>query len=222
MGEAFSDYFVVQIDPVIAVFFSAIVLAIALWIQFKAPRYVAWKYWFAVAMVAVFGTMMADVLHKVIGIPYSITTAAFAFGLFVIFLWWYHSEKTLSIHSITSKRRELFYWATVMATFALGTAAGDLTAYTLGMGYLMSGLFFLVLIAVPAVVYFKTKKAEVLWFWAAYILTRPVGASFADWFGKAPAIGGLGWGDGTVSLLLAVGIVVLVAVESRRIQRTAY
>jgi len=153
MGEATSDYLVHRFDPVIAVGFAGIVLAAALVLQFRARRYVPWIYWLAVVMVAVFGTMAADVLHIKFGVPYAVSTALFAVVLTVVFVAWHASEKTLSIHSIDTPRREAFYWATVMATFALGTAAGDLTATTLGLGYLTSGVLFAVLIAVPAVGY---------------------------------------------------------------------
>ncbi len=127
----------------------------------------------------------------------------------IIFSVWLSQEKTLSIHSITTPRRELFYWLTVIATFALGTAAGDMTATTMHLGYLVSGLVFAGLIAVPAVAY-RLSMNEILAFWFAYILTRPLGASFADWFGKPHGVGGLALGDGLVSLGFAILIVVFV------------
>ena len=149
MGEATSDYLVHRFNPEIAVVvgFTAFVAAMAL--QFSVRRYNSWIYWLAVVMVAVFGTMAADVLHVGLGIPYAVSTAFFAVVLAVIFVLWYRSERTLSIHSIYTRRRELFYWATVLATFALGTAAGDLTAKVVGLGYLVSGVMFAVVIAEP-------------------------------------------------------------------------
>ena len=117
------------------------------------------------------------------------------------------SEKTLSIHSIYTRRRELFYWATVMATFALGTAAGDLAAITLGLGYFASGVLFAVVFAVPALAYWLFGLNAILAFWFAYIVTRPLGASFADWLGRPHCLGGLGLGTGPVSLVLAIVIV---------------
>jgi uncharacterized membrane-anchored protein len=120
------------------------------------------------------------------------------------------SEKTLSIHSITTRRRELFYWATVIATFALGTATGDMTATTLRLGYLSSGVLFAVLIAVPALGYWLLGLNEILAFWFAYIVTRPLGASFADWMGKDQSLGGVGLGTGKVSVVLAILIIGLV------------
>jgi uncharacterized membrane-anchored protein len=157
-------------------------------------------------MVAIFGTMAADVAHVVLGIPYEVSTVCFAAALAVIFVVWYRSEKTLSIHSINTPRRELFYWATVMATFALGTAVGDLTAATLGLGYFSSGVLFAVLFAAPALAYWLFGLNEIAAFWFAYIMTRPLGASFADWFGK-PILGGLGLGDTKVALVLTILII---------------
>ncbi len=157
-------------------------------------------------MVAIFGTMAADVLHVVLGVSYLASTLFFSGALAVIFFAWYTVEKTLSIHSITTHRRELFYWATIMATFALGTAAGDLTAATFGLGYFPSAVLFAVLFALPALAYWLVGLNEIMAFWFAYIITRPLGASFADWFGK-PYLGGLGLGDTWVSLVLTILII---------------
>ena len=209
MGESTSDYLVFHINPYIAVVFGFVGLAIALVLQLMVRRYVAWIYWLAVVMVAIFGTMAADVLHVVLGVPYLVSSVFFALVLAVIFAIWYASEKTLSIHSITTLRRELFYWATIMATFALGTALGDLTAATFHLGYFASGILFAVLFALPFLAS-RRPGFEVLTFWIAYIMTRPLGASFADWFGK-PVLGGLGLGDEKVSLVLTVLIIGFVA-----------
>jgi uncharacterized membrane-anchored protein len=127
-----------------------------------------------------------------------------------VFWLWHRAEGTLSIHSIVTTRRELFYWATVLATFALGTAAGDLTAFTLHLGYRASALFFGVAILVPAVGYATKRVNPVLAFWAAYVLTRPLGASVADWLGKPRGLSGIGVGDGTVTVLSALLIAVVV------------
>ena len=189
MGEVTSDYFVFQINPIIAVALGGIGLVIALVLQFSVRRYVAWIYWLAIIMVAIFGTMAADVLHVALGVPYLVSTIFFMVALVVIFVVWYMSEKTLSIHSIYTRRREMFYWATVMATFALGTAAGDMTASTMGLGYFASGAMFAILIAIPALAYWLFGLNEILAFWLAYILTRPLGASFADWAGETAQYG---------------------------------
>lgn len=211
MGETTSDYLVTHMDPVIAVALGALGLVVALVLQFVVRRYVPWIYWLAAAMVAIFGTMAADVLHVALGIPYIASTAFFMVALAAIFVVWYMSEKTLSIHSIYTRRRELFYWATVVVTFALGTALGDMTASTLGLGYLASGVLFVVLIAIPALAYWLFGLNEIFAFWFAYIVTRPLGASFSDWLGRSQDHGGLGLGTGMVSLVLAILIVGLVA-----------
>lgn len=210
MGEVTSDYLVHRFNPVFAVALGAVGFAIAIVIQFLARRYVPWIYWLAVVMVAIFGTMAADVLHIGLGIPYLVSTALFSAALVLIFVTWNITEKTLSIHSILTLRRELFYWATVMATFALGTAAGDMTASTLRLGYFSSGVFFAVLIAVPALAYLRFGLNEIFAFWFAYILTRPFGASFADWVGRPASLRGLGLGTGQVSLVLTIFIIALV------------
>jgi uncharacterized membrane-anchored protein len=206
MGESTSDYLVYHINPYLAVALGGIGLLASLVLQFLVRRYVAWIYWLAVAMVAIFGTMAADVTHIVLKIPYQISTVFFAVALAIIFVVWHRSEKTLSIHSINTPRRELFYWAAVLATFALGTAAGDMTAATLGLGYFTSGVLFAVLFAVPALAYRLFGLNEIVAFWFAYIMTRPLGASFADWLAK-PILGGLGLGDAKVSLVLTILII---------------
>ena len=178
MGEATSDYSVRQIDPYLAVGLGAVAFAAALILQLRVRCYIAWVYWLAVVMVAIFGTMVADALQ---------------------------------IHHISTLRRDRFYWATVCATFALGTAAGDLTAYTFHLGFLASGILFAVVIAVPALAHRFAHLNAVAAFWFAYIITRPLGASFADWMGVPHALGGRDWGRGTVSLSLSVVIALLVA-----------
>ena len=220
MGETSSDFLVRAIDPVIAVLIGAVVFSIALVIQFATTRYVPWVYWLAVAMVSVFGTMAADVTHIVLGVPYLASTVTFAAALAIVFLVWHRSERTLSIHSITTRRRETFYWATVLVTFALGTAAGDMTATTLHLGYFASGVLFAVVIAIPALGYRFAGFNPVFAFWFAYITTRPLGASFADWMGVSHARGGLQWGTGLVSVALAVLIVAGVAVITVREKRS--
>ena len=211
MGETASDYLVRIMNPILAIALAGLVLAASLALQFSARKYVAWIYWAAVIMVSIFGTMAADVLHVGLGIPYVVSTIFFAVVLAVIFAVWYAKEKSLSIHSITTFRRELFYWATVLTTFALGTAVGDMAATTLHLGYLSSGILFAFLIAIPAAAYWKFGMNSIAAFWCAYILTRPLGASFSDWMGVSQVRGGLGWGTGPVSLVL-LGIIVLLVV----------
>ena len=207
MGEAFADFLAFRYGPVVTGVAGTVVFAAALALQFRTRRYRVWIYWFAVVMVAVWGTMVADGLHIELHVPYAASSTFFAVCLAVIFAAWYAAERTLSIHSITTPRREVFYWATVIATFALGTALGDLTATTLGLGFLASGILFTVVIAIPAVAYWKLRMNAVLAFWFAYVLTRPLGASYADWLGVPAAHGGVGLGRGLVALILTVFIV---------------
>ncbi|HZC07420.1 MAG TPA: hypothetical protein VE338_17430 [Ktedonobacterales bacterium] len=210
MGETTSDYLVYHINPYIAVTLGAGGLVISLLLQLYVRRYIPAIYWLAVVMVAIFGTMAADVVHIVLGVPYLDSSVFFAVVLAIIFAAWYASERTLSIHSIFTLRRELIYWATIMATFALGTAVGDMTASTLGLGYLDSGVLFAALFGLPALGYWLFKLNPIFAFWFAYIMTRPLGASFADWFGKPRNVSGLGWGTGLISVVLAALIIGLV------------
>ncbi|HEY6279942.1 MAG TPA: hypothetical protein VIX86_26830 [Streptosporangiaceae bacterium] len=207
MGESTSDFLVHRIDPVIAVGLGAVGLSVALVLQFARRTYSTWIYWLAVVMVAIFGTMAADVLHIRFHIPYTVTSTFFAITLAVIFVAWYMSERTLSIHSIYTRRREVFYWATVMATFALGTAVGDLTAYTLGLGYFTSAVVFAVVITIPGIAYRWLGLNAIAAFWSAYVVTRPLGASLSDWASVPHWRGGLAFGWGPVSVVLTVIII---------------
>ena len=214
MGEVLSDYLATKLGSALAVGLSFAALVISLVVQFRVRRYIAGVYWVAVVMVSVFGTMAADVLHSGLGVPYAVSTAGYAIALAIIFAMWYRMERTLSIHSVRTPRREAFYWAAVLATFALGTAAGDLTSQTLGMGALNSAILFAVVIAVPAVAHGRFGMNSILAFWFAYIVTRPLGASLADWM--AYGHGGLGWGQGPVTLgwaLAIAGFVVFLGVS---------
>jgi uncharacterized membrane-anchored protein len=166
-------------------------------------------------MVAVFGTMAADAVHVVAGISYTVTSIGYALAVGLVFLVWHRSQGTLDIHSILTRRREAFYWTAVLATFALGTAVGDLSAVTAHLGYLSSAVLYAVMIAVPLLAW-RVGADPVLTFWAAYVLTRPLGASIADWLGKPPDRTGLGWGDGPVTVAASALIVGLVAWSSRR------
>jgi uncharacterized membrane-anchored protein len=192
-------------------------IVVALRLQLRAREYRAPVYWFAVMMVAVFGTMVADAVH-IVGLPYSVTTPFYALVVAAIFFLWHRSEGTLSIHSITTRRRERYYWAAVLGTFALGTAAGDLTAIQLHLGFLESVYLFAFVIAVPALLWWRGVLGPVTAFWSAYVVTRPLGASFADWFGKSHLQTGLGMGDGTVSAVALVffvaGVAYLAATKS--------
>jgi uncharacterized membrane-anchored protein len=210
MGEVFSDFLVNRINPFIAVALGGMGLVASLILQFSVRRYVTWIYWLVVVMVSIFGTMAADVVHIGLGIPYGVSTIFFVVALTVIFVVWYAVEKTLSIHSITTRKREMFYWATVLATFALGTASGDLTAITMHLGYFSSGMLFTVLLVIPALAYWMFRINGIFAFWFAYIMTRPVGASFSDWISVSHSVGGLGLGKGPVSLVLTIIILIII------------
>ena len=217
MGEATSDFLIHRVGvtntpALVSVALAAgVALVLALGLQLSKGRYVAWTYWLTASMVAVFGTMAADGVHVQLGVPYVISSTFFAVVLAALFGVWWASERTLSIHSVCTTRRELFYWCVVMATFALGTALGDMTAITLHLGYLESGFLFAALIAIPAIGWWRFGLNEVVAFWFAYILTRPLGASFADWLAVPSSRGGVGLGYGAVALGLAIVIVALVA-----------
>ena len=219
MGEAMSD-FMGQHSVPIAGAVGIFGLAFALWLQFRSPEYRAVVYWFAVMMVAVFGTMAADGIHDGASIPYSVTTPVFAAIVAATFFVWYRTEGTLSIHSINTRRREAFYWTAVLGTFALGTAAGDLTAYSLNLGFWTSALLFAVIFAIPGLAWWRLNLNPIIAFWAAYVVTRPLGASLADGFSKHTN-GGLGWGDGVVSaitLVVFIALVAYVTVSKRDVQ----
>jgi uncharacterized membrane-anchored protein len=210
MGEATSDYFVTAISPVVAVLIGFVAFLIAMAIQFTRMRYIPWAYWLAVVMVGVFGTMVADVLHVGFGIAYVISAPLFALVLAAVFIVWRRVEGTLSIHEVNTTRREVFYWLAVVSTFALGTAAGDLTATVFQLGYLGSAIAFAIVMLIPVIGFASRRFNAVFAFWFAYVLTRPLGASIADWFGKPSSVGGLGIGSGIVALVLTLLIAVFV------------
>jgi uncharacterized membrane-anchored protein len=207
-GEATSDYLktfgnIKGGGAEVGLFVAGLVL------QFGTRQYRALAYWFLAFAIAIFGTGVSDFLHLDVGIPYAGTTLLWAVILIAIFWTWQHNEGTLSIHSITTQRREAFYWATVFATFALGTALGDFTATTLNLGYLASGILFGVVIIVPAIAW-RLGLNSIAAFWIAYIVTRPLGASFADYISKPPNISGIGFGDGPTAAVIAAAVLVLV------------
>jgi uncharacterized membrane-anchored protein len=189
---------------------SGIVCLAVLLVQIAARKYQPVLYWSTVAMVAIFGTMVADVIHIKLRVPYGVSTVGFAVALVIVMFTWHASERTLSIHSIRTRRREIFYWVTVVVTFALGTAAGDLTAMTFHLGYLVSGVVFTIAILIPLVGtrnFFPKQFNLIFGFWFAYILTRPLGASFADYFSKPS---GLRAGDGPVAAVLFAIMILVV------------
>jgi len=208
-GEAVSDYLALR-GYVLAGVVEVVIFLVAVWLQFRTRRYVAAAYWFLALAIAIFGTGAADALHLKLHIPYAGTSALWAVILALVFWQWHRSERTLSIHSIVTRRREMYYWATVFATFALGTALGDFTAQVLHLGYFGSVILFAVVIMIPAVAWSRFGLNSVLAFWFAYVVTRPLGASAADYLGKPRYLTGLDYGELPVSAVLLVLIAVLV------------
>jgi uncharacterized membrane-anchored protein len=210
-GEATSDYLALDLGSRLeAGCIEAGIFVVALVWQFRTRRYVAAAYWALAYAIAIFGTGVADAMHLFIGIPYSGTTLLWAVVLALIFWLWHRSERTLSIHSIYTRRRETFYWAVVFATFAEGTALGDWTAVSLHLGYLASGILFFFIILIPAVAWWRFGLNSVVAFWFAYVVTRPLGASFADYFSKPHSLSGANYGDATVALITTAIVAVLV------------
>jgi uncharacterized membrane-anchored protein len=209
-GEATSDYLKTY-GNIGGGGLEVLVIVVGLLLQFGTRRYRAFAYWSLAFAIAITGTGVSDFLHLDVHIPYAGTTLLWAVVLAVIFWVWQRSEGTLSIHSITTQRREAFYWATVFATFALGTALGDFTATSLNLGYLDSGILFTVIILIPAVAHWRLGLDGVAAFWMSYIVTRPLGASFADYISKPKNITGLDFGDGPTAIVFAVAVFVLVS-----------
>lgn len=196
----------------------SVLLAIFLAIQLRARRYIPWIYWLAVVLISVVGTLITDNLVDNFGVSLQTTTTIFSIALLATFTIWYASERTLSIHTIFTTRRELFYWAAILFTFALGTAAGDLAAETLNIGYANSALMFSAMIGIVTLAYYGFKLNAVSAFWIAYILTRPLGASFGDYLSQPVSNGGLGLGTVATSalfLLTIAGLVIYLSITRR-------
>ncbi|MDD5365550.1 MAG: hypothetical protein PHR30_09440 [Gallionellaceae bacterium] len=185
-------------------------LTVFLFVQVRAERYVPWLYWLSVVLISIVGTLITDNLTDNLGIPLLATTLVFSLALLATFAVWHFRERTLSIHSIHTRRRELFYWAAILFTFALGTAAGDLVAERMNLGYANSALLFGGMIAAVTLAYFAFRANAVLAFWIAYILTRPLGASCGDLLSQPMANGGLGLGTLQTSALFLATIASLV------------
>jgi uncharacterized membrane-anchored protein len=184
-------------------------LAVLAW-QFRTGQYVPGVYWLTVVLISVVGTLITDNLTDALGVPLELSTAVFAVALGATFAVWYVVERTLSIHSIVTFRREAFYWLAILFTFALGTAAGDLVSERMGVGYWATALIVALLIAAITVSHMIFGANAVLAFWIAYVLTRPLGASLGDGLSQPRADGGLGLGTTWTSVLFLVTIVVVV------------
>ena len=221
VGETAADYFNVTLGfglGVTSIVVGLVFLA-ALAVQFITRRYTPAVYWLTVVLVSIVGTLITDNLTDVLGVPLWLTTAVFSALLAVTFIVWYLRERTLSIHSIVTRRREAFYWCAILLTFALGTAAGDLLAEGLALGYLVSAILFAAVIGAVTIAFFVFRANAVMCFWIAYILTRPLGASLGDLTSQATVDGGLGWGATITSAVFAVVIVGLVVYLTRTLAR---
>ena len=221
VGETAADFlsFTLNLGLSLTSYIMSGLLLIAIVNQFRLKRYVPVSYWFVVVLISIVGTLITDRLVDEFGVSLVTTTIVFSFALVAVFVLWYLSEKTLAMHSIKTTKRELFYWAAILCTFALGTAAGDLLAEGTGLGYALSGLLFGALIAIVAVGYYYFGINEVLAFWLTYILTRPLGASIGDLLSQPVKSGGLGFGTvGTTMMFLStiVILVVYLSVKQRK------
>jgi uncharacterized membrane-anchored protein len=208
-GEATSDYLKVYGNFKGGGVELALFLAGLVW-QLTTRRYSALAYWFFAYAIAVIGTGVADFLHLDVGLSYAADSLLWAVILAAIFAVWHRREGTLSIHSIRTQRREGYYWATVFATFALGTALGDYTAIALNLGYLSSAILFTVAIFIPAIADWRFGLNGIAAFWMSYVVTRPLGASYADWISKPRSTTGIGFGDGQTAVLFALAVLAVV------------
>ena len=216
VGETAADFMIFNFKlglPTTSLIMTALFL-IALTIQLKAKDYIPWKYWLTVVFVSVLGTLITDNMTDNLGIPLSVSTIGFSMVLAVVFAIWYAREKTLSIHHVDTFSRELFYWVAILATFALGTAAGDWFAEGLKIGYQNSTLIFASGIALIAAGFYALKLNNIWCFWLAYILTRPLGAALGDWLSQPIKNGGLGLGVTSISIVFLMMIVGLVGYET--------
>ncbi len=217
VGETAADFLGVNLGLGLTVttVLMSVLLGVALVSQFRAKGYVPWIYWLSVVLISIVGTLITDNLVDNFGVSLGLTTAVFAVAMLATFAAWYSSEHTLSIHAIITAKREAFYWLAILFTFALGTAAGDLIAEGLDLGYWKSALLFAALIGAVAVAYFQFGLNEVLAFWTAYVLTRPLGASLGDFLSQPVADGGLGLGTTVTSAIFLAAIAAVVAYLSR-------
>ncbi len=213
VGETFADYLNDTLGFGLnnTTYVMGALLLATLGFQFRAAKYVPGIYWLAVVFISVVGTLITDNLTDSLGVSLWISTGGFALALALTFAAWYRREGTLSIHSIITSRREGFYWTTILFTFALGTAAGDLISEKLAVGYLLSAVMFGAVIAAIAVAHLRYGLDAVLAFWLAYIVTRPLGASIGDWLSQSTADGGLGLGTTGTSVIFLTTILALVS-----------
>jgi uncharacterized membrane-anchored protein len=221
VGETFADFLATKLGfgLVTTSFVVSALFLIALVVQLTRRRYIPAIYWTVVVLVSIVGTLVSDALVDKLGLGLQTTSIAFSCALALVFVLWYASEKTLSVHWIATTRRELFYWAAILFTFALGTSAGDLLAEKIGAGYAISALAFAAAIAVTALAYYRFRLNAIVAFWIAYILTRPLGASTGDLLARPAADGGLGLGTSITSAIFLAVIVALVGYLTTKLRR---
>src|SRR6478609_7790400 len=220
-GETFADYLNdgLGLGLTITTWVMSALLAILLVAQFMTKRYNSGVYWSVVVLISIVGTLLTDNLTDVLGVELWVSTLIFSVVLAVTFGIWFYRERTLSIHTIFTRRREAFYWVAILFTFALGTAAGDLISEGMGLGYLFGTILFASLIGIIAIACFAFKANVVFCFWAAYVLTRPLGASIGDLLSQSPADGGLGIGTTLTSVVFLLIIVALAAYLGIKVRR---
>ena len=212
VGETGADYLIFNLHfgLMVTSLLMSIILFAVLYIQIKSKRYIPWLYWLTVVLVSIVGTLITDNLTDNFGVSLIISTIVFSIALAITFFVWYKVEGSLSIHSIFTPKREMFYWAAILLTFALGTASGDLLGESVGLGYWLSAVIFGIAILGITLGFYASKLNGILAFWMAYILTRPMGASIGDYLSQASNKGGLGLGTVGTSAIFLVAIIVLV------------
>jgi uncharacterized membrane-anchored protein len=212
VGETAADFLIFNLHwgLILTSIVMGAILIIALINQLAAQEYLPWKYWISVVLLSVFGTLVTDSLVDLYNVSLVTTTVLFSIALIATFIIWYASEKTLSIHSVFTRKRELFYWSAILFTFALGTAAGDLVAEKMQLGYFISAIIFAAIIAVVTAAHYCAKINAVWAFWIAYVLTRPFGASCGDLLSQPIKLGGLGLGTISTSAMFLTVILALV------------
>ena len=225
VGETAADFLAFTMNFGLAgtSYIMTAILAIVLWNQFRLKRYVPVSYWAVVVLVSIVGTLITDRLVDEMGVSLVTATVTFSVALLGLFAWWYISENTLAMHSIKTTKRELFYWAAILLTFALGTAAGDLLAEGLSLGYAVSALLFGSAIALIAIAYYRFGMDAVLTFWLTYVLTRPLGASIGDLLSQPIKNGGLGFGTvgSTIAFTTTIAIlIVYLSIKQKKLARS--
>ncbi|GAB4550129.1 MAG: membrane protein [Pleurocapsa sp.] len=223
VGETGADFlaFTMNFGLASTSYLMGALLVVVLWNQFRLRRYIPLSYWAVVVLISIVGTLITDRLVDEMGVSLVTITIVFTLALLGVFAIWYDSERTLAMHSITTTKRELFYWAAILLTFALGTAAGDLLAEKLNLGYGLSAVLFGAVIAIITISYYRFSMDAVLTFWLAYVLTRPLGASIGDLLSQPVKNGGLGFGTVGTTIAFTTTIAILIVYLSIQQKKVA-